>query len=1073
MIKKNLILTILLLLVLSLQAQFYNGAQLTFGKNRVQYQNFNWQLYRSNLYDVYYYPTSKPLGEYTYGKAAGMISDIERILNYSLYKKIHFIVYNTQADFRESNFGYDNEDFYNQGGVTNIYGNKVYLYFDGDHNRFDKMIKSGITTIFARNIVEGESVMANITSEHLSSLPNWFYSGLASYIAENWSPDIDVYIKNGILSKRYELLEDLNPVEATYAGHSFWKFIVDRYGEATISNILYSVRSTRNVEKSLYYVTGVPYKELTEDWFRYYYVLYKKEIKRGEPETAGLLKKPNLNREYSQITLSPDGESFAYVTNEAGQIKVWVQTALDKKPKVIFKKLKRTEDNPDLSFPLVAWHPSGDLIGFTIEDKGRCYYYPYIVSDKKLEKRFLVDVEKITDWSYSDDGKFMLFSGFRNGQSDLFLYSFQSRSYQNLTNDFYDDYGPRFMNNQKDIIFSSNRPVDSLDSENKFFNLQNQPNYDLFVFHYAAKEKQLLQVTYTPFANEKEVRISGKNQIIYLSDDNGIYNRYVAKFDSTITKIDTIIHYAYFAKTAPLTDMGYSIIEQDYVPGKNSLGELIMNNKVKRLYKGIPNLQKTISKLIKTDQQLYTEKNSARIDSMKKKILVPEKPKVRKGFQQVRMSDFTKKTDASQDNTLTADSTGRATDVRPVSFPFEVQVPRSYTVQFNINKLITQADFSFLNTSYQQFTGDATPIYLNSGMNSLFMVGITDLFENYRITAGFRLPLFYAGSEIMLSYEDLSKRLDQQFVIYRQSIEQSIGYRYIKQISNSVFYNFKFPFDKFNSVRVSLKGRQERFIESALSDETLIKPSEVTYWTGAKIEYVFDSSKELYTNLWKGTKCKLFVEFDYQIADSSKNLLVAGFDIRKSIKVFRNITWATRFAGSTNFGSARLVYYMGGVDNWITPSFNSDIYVDKTKNYHYQTLATSMRGFQQNTRNGTSFVLLSSELRIPFVQLLAKRNLTSTFFNSMQLISFVDIGTAWTGLTPYSEDNGLYIRYITSGNITAIVKRQVDPWVAGFGLGLRAILFSYFIRFDYAWGLEDFRVVDTKGVYMLSIGTDF
>jgi hypothetical protein len=164
MFKKTLILTILLILAGTLQAQFYNGSQLTFGKNRVQFQTFNWQYYRANLYDVYYYPTSKPLAEYTYGKAAGMISDIERILNYSLYKKIHFIVYNTQADFRESNFGFDNEDFYNQGGITNIYGNKVYLYFDGDHNKFDKMIKSGITTIFARNIVEGESVLANISS---------------------------------------------------------------------------------------------------------------------------------------------------------------------------------------------------------------------------------------------------------------------------------------------------------------------------------------------------------------------------------------------------------------------------------------------------------------------------------------------------------------------------------------------------------------------------------------------------------------------------------------------------------------------------------------------------------------------------------------------------------------------------------------------------------------------------------------------------------------------------------------------------------------------------------------------
>lgn len=1073
MVKKGLIFYFLLTLVISLQAQFYNGSLLTFGKNRVQYQNFNWQLYRANLYDVYFYPTSKPLAEYTYGKAPGMISELERKLNYTLYKKIHFIVYNTQGDFRESNFGFDNEDFYNQGGVTNIYGNKVYLYFDGNHNHFDKMIKSGIATLFVRNIVEGESVGANISSGHLSSIPNWFYSGLASYLAENWSPEIDIYIKNGILTKRYALLEDLNPVEATYAGHSLWKFIVDRYGEATISNILYSVRSSKNVEKSIYYVTGVPYKELVQDWYRHYYVLYKKEIKVGEPQTAQLIKKPNKNRDYSQITLSPDGESYAYVTNEAGQIKVWLKSAASKKPKVIFKKYKKTEDNPDLSFPIIAWHPDGSLMGFTVEDKGRCYYYPYIINEKKMGTRFLVDVEKITDWSYSDDGRFMLFSGFRNGQSDIFLYSFQARSYQNLTNDFYDDTEPRFMNNQRDIIFSSNRPVDSLDVETKFFNQQNQNNYDLFVYNYSAKNPQLLRVTYTPNANEKKVRVLEKNQIIYLSDENGIVNRYMAQFDSSITKIDTIIHYAYFAKTNPITHYGYSIVEQDYNSKSGQLGEIFFIQGIKKIF--VTPFQKPTEPVHpeKTVQFIQKEADIKIQESKTIKQTEPTKVKTRKGFQQVRKNDFLQKGTTPQDSA--SNSTGDSVPklARPISFLFEPQIPRSYYIQFNINKLITQADFSFLNTSYQQFTGDDSPIYLNSGMNTMIMVGINDLFENYRLTAGFRLPLFYSGSEIMLSYEDLSKRIDKQLVVYRQSLEQSIGYRYIKQINNSVFFNISYPFDKFNSFRFTIKGRHEQLIESALSDQSLIEPTTRSYWTGFKAEYVFDSSKELYTNLWRGTKCKIFVEYDYKIADTSKNLIVLGFDLRKSVKLYRNITWATRVAASTNFGTSRLVYYMGGVDNWINPTFNSDIYVDRTKNYHYQTLATNLRGFDQNVRNGTSFVLLSSELRIPFVQLLAKRTITSEFFKSMQLITFADFGTAWTGLTPYSEDNGLYIRYITSGNITAIVKRQVDPWVTGVGVGLRAVLFSYFIRFDYSWGIEDFRFVNPDGMYMISIGTDF
>lgn len=94
-------------------AQFYNGSQLTFGKNRVQHQQFNWQYLRAEQYDVYYYPTGRELAQYVFYTAPEIIEDIEKMLNYTSKKKMQFIVYNTQSDFRESNFAYDYEDFYN------------------------------------------------------------------------------------------------------------------------------------------------------------------------------------------------------------------------------------------------------------------------------------------------------------------------------------------------------------------------------------------------------------------------------------------------------------------------------------------------------------------------------------------------------------------------------------------------------------------------------------------------------------------------------------------------------------------------------------------------------------------------------------------------------------------------------------------------------------------------------------------------------------------------------------------------------------------------------------------------
>jgi len=403
-------------------------------------------------------------------------------------------------------------------------------------------------------------------------------------------------------------------------------------------------------------------------------------------------------------------------------------------------------------------------------------------------------------------------------------------------------------------------------------------------------------------------------------------------------------------------------------------------------------------------------------------------------------------------------------------------VARNYYVQYSINKLITQADFSFLNTSYQQFTGGTNPIYLNAGLNALIMVGINDLFENHRITGGFRISFDLDNTEFMFSYENLSRRVDQQIVLYRQSLKSTIQDYLYKQYSNSVFYITKYPFNKFNALRLTLTGRYDKNVMAGLNDYSLKAADVSHYWGGVKVEYIFDSSKELYTNLWKGSKIKLFAEYLHRIDNENKNLFVVGFDARKSIKIYRNMTWATRLSGSTNVGSNRLVYYMGGVDNWMFAKFNSDIWVDITKDYAYQTLATNMRGFEQNIRNGTSFILLSTELRIPFVQLIAQKKVGNNFLNSLQLILFGDFGTAWTGLTPYSEDNCLYTRYIYWGpnEVNSIkIKRQVEPFVAGFGAGLRASLFGYFLRLDYAWGVEDYKIYQKKGMLLFSIGLDF
>ncbi len=106
---------------------------------------------------------------------------------------------------------------------------------------------------------------------------------------------------------------------------------------------------------------------------------------------------------------------------------------------------------------------------------------------------------------------------------------------------------------------------------------------------------------------------------------------------------------------------------------------------------------------------------------------------------------------------------------------------------------------------------------------------------------------------------------------------------------------------------------------------------------------------------------------------------------------------------------------MGGVDNWLFPKFNDDTPIDFTQNYRYQTLATNMRGFNQNIRNGNSFFIFNTELRFPVFKYFFNRPIKSDFLNNFQIVAFGDVGTAWTGLNPYSKDNSLFTRTIEDG----------------------------------------------------------
>jgi Tol biopolymer transport system component len=1076
-------------------AQFYSGSQTDFGKNRVKYEDFFWTYYTYPRYDVYFYEEGRDLANYVSKSVLKQLETIEKLFDYSLDERLQFIIYNKQSDFKQSNIGLSTEEQYNTGGVTRIAGTKIILYYEGDHAKLDAQIRSGVAQVLIDQMMYGGSLREMVKNNTLLNLPIWFSQGLIDYVSTDWNASLDNFVKDGVLNGRYKNINHLEGNDAIYAGHAFWKHIADNYGEAVISNIVYMTKITRNIDNATLFVLGISIKNLWKECYQSYQKKYtESDSSRTLPTQKLLLLKPKSSRIYSQLKVSADGNFVIYTTNELGQNKIWLYDVQQNKTKRILKLDHKIDRINDYSYPLLAWHPSGKLFSYIIERKGYLVMTTYEVETKTKMQRNIIGFEKILDYSYSEDGKKFVMSAIQKGQTDLFVFTVSSNGYEQITKDIYDDLAPRFVLGSKQIIFSSNRPVDSLFFDPKRKHEDAQTHKDLFMFNYITKSPALTRVTNTPNIDETFPASYDSSHVSYLSDLNGIRNRYIAHFDKAIAFVDTVEHYKTVVTTFPITNYSRSIIEQEINTKANKYTEIIfekgkykmflsplinsatlkpieLENTSYRNYKNKLNDKEELERNAK-DNRLT---NTPKIDNIK---TIPDNNNstIKTDSTYIDINNYTFENEEKKTPLITTAenvNTNENDSIKKTPL-FELAKQKNYNINYAVDYVVSQIDNSFLNTSYQKFTGGGSPIYLNAGINAFFKIGMSDLFEDYRIVGGMRFSGDLNSNEYFLSYENRIKNIDKQLVLHRQSLLNVVGNSSLVKVhTHEAKYMLKYPFSEVLALRGTIGYRNDRIIYLSIDDNNLRKPNTYENWGNLKLEYVFDNTIKRGLNLYNGARAKLFGEYYRQIDKKQTDFFVVGFDARHYQKIHRDFIWANRIAGSSSFGNKKLIYYMGGVDNWFNPQFDNTTNIATDQNYAYQTLATNMRGFFQNIRNGNSFVVINSELRFPIFKYLYKRPIRSDFIQNFQIIGFGDVGTAWNGYSPYSEENALNTTIIGNNNTPYIVtlKTLHNPIVGGYGWGIRSRIFGYFVRLDRAWGVQDGIVLNP--LWYLSLSLDF
>src|SRR5215470_5916330 len=519
-----------------------------FGKNRVQYQKFKWRYYQTENFNTYFSQDGLELGKYVAQVAEVELPGLEEFVEYGLQRRANIVIYNNFDEYRQSNIGMG-IDWQTTGGVTKMVNNKILVYFNGNHDSLRLQIRQGLAKVLVENILFGDDLGDFAANQALLDLPKWITDGYIEYAAEHWSPTLDDQLKSALLSGDYgDKFYQFAFAKPDLAGHAFWHYIGDKYGVNKTTYLLYLSRIYRNLNSAAEKVTKKKFKDLLREFMTEETQNYYKDIRgrRNVPKGQLSVVKQVGKRDYIRFSANPQPRSFtyAYVEFRQGQYRVVLMENFNNRKVLLKYGVRANENEQNPNYPLLAWDGKGTRLAciYWMEGKLRLFVYDVVNRIKVVKDQQLHQFDQVEDMKYMLDANTLLLSAVKGGQSDLYVYKIDKETIQQLTNDVYDDLDASFVAfpGKTGIIYASNRPnataASSSDSlPGAHFNIFMVDNWNQSEF------KQISQLTDLKFGNARFPTQYNTSHFTFVSDENGINNRYAGFFKTERAGLDTLV----------------------------------------------------------------------------------------------------------------------------------------------------------------------------------------------------------------------------------------------------------------------------------------------------------------------------------------------------------------------------------------------------------------------------------------------------------------------------------------------------------------------------------------------------
>jgi Tol biopolymer transport system component len=477
-----LLISILFIGIKNSQSQF-----LDFGKNKVQYSDFEWYVISTEHFQFYYYKEAKELAK----QGAAIAEDCYRILqqkfNHSLIDTVPMIFYATPHHFKQTNTtpGLVPDAV---GGFYEFIKGRVVIPYNGSLEDFRHVIQHELVHVFMANKIMNLLDIHGKFEERLP--PLWFTEGLAEYWSSKWDTQAEMVLKDAVLHNYIAGLSDWEYFYGTYfmykLGQKVCEYISEKYGEDKILKLIENFWMEDNFENILKYTIGKDYTEFDKEFLYYLKKKYYPDLSNSDNPSQVTKILPFDGFAHKPVYYKKgNNENIFFIGNRTGYTSLYKYDMIIKgKPDLIIEGESSDEFEQFHFFRTgIDVSKSGLLVFVTQSGETDVLHIYNIEKDKIVATYSFKDIVGIGSPSWSTDEKKITFSCLENsGKSDLYLFDIEKEKLTRLTNDYYDDRDAGFSPDGNYIVFSSDRAG------------TNGKKYNLYL--YDLRDRTITQITY-------------------------------------------------------------------------------------------------------------------------------------------------------------------------------------------------------------------------------------------------------------------------------------------------------------------------------------------------------------------------------------------------------------------------------------------------------------------------------------------------------------------------------------------------------------------------------------------------